>query len=66
MTEVTVSQDAKGLYILLSVETGKARLFANYAVDITDKWTRFPANAKSTAAPANESGRFAAPSAITA
>jgi len=36
-TQVAVPQDAKGLYILLSVETGKARLFANYAVDVTDK-----------------------------
>jgi hypothetical protein len=36
-TDVSVPQDVKGLYILLSVETGKARLFANYAVDISDK-----------------------------
>ncbi|MBN2117327.1 MAG: hypothetical protein JW730_12185 [Anaerolineales bacterium] len=36
-TAVSVPQDAGGLYILLSVETGKARLFANYAVDISDK-----------------------------
>jgi hypothetical protein len=36
-TEVAVPQDAKGLYILLSVETGKQRLYANYAIDITDK-----------------------------
>lgn len=36
-TEVSVPEDVKGLYILLSVETGKARLFANYAVDITNQ-----------------------------
>lgn len=36
-TEVAVPQDATGLYILLSVETGKQRLYANYAIDITDK-----------------------------
>jgi hypothetical protein len=36
-TEVAIPQDVKGLYIMLSVETGKARLFENYAVDITDK-----------------------------
>jgi hypothetical protein len=36
-TEVSVPQEVKGLYILLSVETGKARLFANYAIDITDQ-----------------------------
>jgi hypothetical protein len=36
-TEVTVPPDVKGFYILLSVETGKARLFANYAIDITDQ-----------------------------
>ncbi len=36
-TEVAVPQTVKGLYIMLSVETGKARLFDNYAVDITDK-----------------------------
>jgi hypothetical protein len=36
-TEVAVPQDVKGLYILLSVESGKQRLYANYAVDITDK-----------------------------
>jgi hypothetical protein len=34
-TEVSVPQDIKGFYIMLSVETGKARLFANYAIDIT-------------------------------
>jgi hypothetical protein len=36
-TEVAVPKDVKGLYLLLSAESGKARLFANYAVDITDK-----------------------------
>jgi len=36
-TEVAVPSDVRGLYILLSVETGKARLFANYAIDITDR-----------------------------
>jgi hypothetical protein len=36
-TEVAVPQDATGLYILLSVESGKQRLYTNYAVDITDK-----------------------------
>jgi hypothetical protein len=36
-TEVSVPQDVKGFYIMLSVESGKARLFANYAVDVTDK-----------------------------
>ncbi len=36
-TEVAVPTDVQGLYILLSVETGKARLFANYAIDITDR-----------------------------
>ncbi len=35
-TEVAVPQDVSGLYILLSVETGKQRLYANYAVDISD------------------------------
>ncbi len=34
-TEVKVPATVTGLYILLSVETGKQRLFANYAVDIT-------------------------------
>src|SRR4030042_747609 len=34
-TEVSVPQTVKGLYILLSVKTGKARLFANYAIDIS-------------------------------
>ena len=36
-TEVAVPQDVTGLYIMLSAESGKARLFANYAVDVTDK-----------------------------
>ena len=36
-TEVLVPPNVIGFYILLSVETGKARLFANYAIDITDK-----------------------------
>jgi hypothetical protein len=36
-TEVAVPREATGLYILLSVESGKQRLYANYAVDITDK-----------------------------
>jgi hypothetical protein len=35
MTEVAVPQDVTGLYILLSVESGKQRLYANYAIDIT-------------------------------
>ncbi len=34
-TAVKVPSTVTGLYILLSVETGKQRLFANYAVDIT-------------------------------
>jgi hypothetical protein len=37
MTEVSVPGDVKGFYIMLSVESGKARLFANYAIDITDQ-----------------------------
>jgi hypothetical protein len=36
-TEVAVPEDVGGLYILLSVESKKQRLFVNYAVDITDK-----------------------------
>ena len=36
-TEVQVPQDVKGFYMMLSVETGKARLFEYYAIDITDK-----------------------------
>jgi len=34
-TEVKIPSTVTGLYILLSVETGKQRLFANYALDIT-------------------------------
>ncbi len=36
-TKVAVPQDVKGFYILLSVESKQQRLFANYAIDITDK-----------------------------
>jgi hypothetical protein len=36
-TEVAVPAQARGLYIMLSVESKKQRLFVNYAVDITDK-----------------------------
>ena len=36
-TEVAVPPDVAGLYMLLSVESKKQRLFTNYAVDITDK-----------------------------
>lgn len=36
-TEVAVPHGVKGLYILLSVESGKARLFTNYCLDITDR-----------------------------
>ena len=36
-TEVAVPPELGELYILLSVETGKARLFANYAIDISDR-----------------------------
>jgi hypothetical protein len=36
-TEVAVPPEVGGLYLLLSVETGKARLFANYALDISDR-----------------------------
>ena len=36
-TQVAVPQDVKGLYIMLSVESKKQRLFTNYAVDITDQ-----------------------------
>ena len=36
-TEVKISQEVQGLYILLSVESGKQRLYANYALDITGK-----------------------------
>ena len=34
-TEVSVPPDATSLYILLSAESGKQRLYANYAIDIT-------------------------------
>jgi hypothetical protein len=34
-TEVAVPQAVKGLYMLLSVESGKQRLYANYAIDLT-------------------------------
>jgi hypothetical protein len=36
-TEVTIPQDVKGCYILLSVESKKPRTYVNYALDITDK-----------------------------
>ena len=36
-TEVAIPPEIGGLHILLSVETGKARLFANYAIDISDR-----------------------------
>ncbi len=36
-TDVTIPKEVKGLYILLSVESKKQRLFTNYAIDITDK-----------------------------
>jgi hypothetical protein len=36
-TEVAIPQDATGLHILLSVESGKQRLYANYAIDISDQ-----------------------------
>ena len=36
-TEVAVPEEVKGLYIMLSVESGKQRLFTNYCIDITDK-----------------------------
>jgi hypothetical protein len=36
-TTVAVPQEVKGLYILMSVESKKLRLFVNYAVDITDQ-----------------------------
>jgi hypothetical protein len=36
-TEVTVPKDVKGFYILLSYESGKQRLYANQAIDITEK-----------------------------
>jgi hypothetical protein len=34
-TEVSVPPDVTGLYILLSAESGKQRLYANHAIDIT-------------------------------
>jgi hypothetical protein len=36
-TEVAVPAEVKDFYIMLSVESGKARLFANYVIDITEK-----------------------------
>jgi hypothetical protein len=36
-TEVAVPRDVTGLHILLSVESGKQRLYANYAIDISDQ-----------------------------
>lgn len=36
-TEVTVPQDVKGFYILLSVESKKPRTYQNYALDISDR-----------------------------
>jgi hypothetical protein len=36
-TEVAVPPDIKGLYIMLSVESKKQRLFVNYAIDVTAK-----------------------------
>jgi hypothetical protein len=36
-TQVAVPDDVNGLYILLSVESKKQRLFTNYAVDITNQ-----------------------------
>ncbi len=36
-TTVDVPEDVKGMYILMSVESKKLRLFVNYAVDITDQ-----------------------------
>jgi hypothetical protein len=36
-TQVAVPPDVGGLYLLLSVETGKARLFANYAIELNDR-----------------------------
>lgn len=36
-TEAAFPQGAKGFYIMLSVESKKQRLFANYAIDVTDK-----------------------------
>ncbi|HJS28276.1 MAG TPA: hypothetical protein VJ768_01550, partial [Anaerolineales bacterium] len=36
VTAVSVPPDAGGFHILLSVETGKARLFTNYAIDVSE------------------------------
>jgi hypothetical protein len=36
-TQVSVPKNVAGLYMLLSVESKKQRLFTNYAVDLTDK-----------------------------
>ncbi len=36
-TAVTVPQDVKGFYILLSVESKKQRLYVNYALDIINE-----------------------------
>lgn len=36
-TEVSVPAEIKGLYILLSVESKKQRLFTNYVIDISDQ-----------------------------
>jgi hypothetical protein len=36
-TEVAVPAEVAGLYMLLSVESKKQRLFTNYALDLTDK-----------------------------
>ena len=36
-TEVAVPSDAKGFYVLLSVESNKPRTYLNYALDISDK-----------------------------
>lgn len=36
-TEVAIPNNLHGMYILLSVESGKQRLFANYALDITQE-----------------------------
>lgn len=35
-TEVNVPDDVTGLYVMLSVESKKQRLFVNYAIDLTD------------------------------
>lgn len=37
VTEVSVPEDVKGFYILLSVETNKPRTYVNYILDISDK-----------------------------